>query len=100
LTESSEKHLDGIVASLRVEKDTHFEIAGHTDSVGSDDYNDRLSQARALSVMRYLAGRGLDSERMNARGYGESQPIETNDTDEGRARNRRVEFRFHERSSR
>lgn len=100
LTKDSEGHLDEIVASLRIEKDTRFEIAGHTDSVGSDDYNDRLSQDRARSVMQYLAGRGLDRERMNARGYGERQPIDTNDTDEGRARNRRVEFRIHERSSR
>jgi OOP family OmpA-OmpF porin len=100
LTTSSERVLDEIVASLRVEKEIRFEIAGHSDSVGSDDYNDRLSQARAQSVMRYLAGRGLDRERMTARGYGERQPIDTNDTDEGRARNRRVEFRFHERSAR
>jgi len=100
LTAASEGVLDEIVASLRIEKEIRFEIAGHSDSTGSDEYNERLSQARALAVMRYLAGRGLDGERMSARGYGERQPIDTNETDEGRARNRRVEFRFHERSAR
>ena len=100
LTRESERRLDEIVAGLRLEPEVVFEIAGHTDSVGLDEYNDRLSQARALSVMRYLAGRGLESERMTARGYGERQPIDTNATHEGRARNRRVEFRFYERGSR
>jgi OOP family OmpA-OmpF porin len=99
LTGGAERTLDQVVASMRVEREVRFEIAGHTDSVGLDEYNDRLSQARALSVMRFLIGRGIEAERMSARGYGERQPIDTNDTHEGRARNRRVEFRFQQRGS-
>ena len=67
-------------------------IEGHTDSRGSDKYNEKLSQERADSVMSYLTGRGVGGSRMTAIGYGESQPIESNDTDEGRQKNRRVEF--------
>lgn len=68
------------------------DIEGHTDSVGSDAYNQRLSERRAQSVQQYLEGRGIESSRMSASGQGESQPIDTNDTAEGRARNRRVEL--------
>ncbi len=70
------------------------EIAGHTDSVGSDAYNQHLSQMRAESVMTYLVGKGIDASRMSAVGYGESEPVDSNDTKEGRERNRRVELRI------
>jgi OOP family OmpA-OmpF porin len=99
LTPAAESSLDRAAASLRIETDVHFEIAGHTDSRGSDAYNDRLSQARADAVMRFLTGRGIPAARMSAHGYGERQPIDTNDTAAGRARNRRVEFRFQARGS-
>ena len=100
LTQSAEESLGRVAASLHLEPDVRFEIAGHTDGVGSDEYNDRLSQARANTVLRFLTGRGIAAERMSAHGYGERQPIDTNDTAEGRARNRRVEFRFQARGSR
>jgi outer membrane protein OmpA-like peptidoglycan-associated protein len=67
-------------------------IEGHTDSDGSDAYNQKLSQERAASVLEYLAGQGLERSRMGAVGLGETQPIDTNRTAEGRTNNRRVEF--------
>ncbi len=68
------------------------EISGHTDSKGSDDYNRDLSQGRAQEVVNYIISQGIEESRMNAKGYGEEKPVATNDTDEGRAENRRVEF--------
>lgn len=69
-----------------------LEVQGHTDSVGADTYNQRLSEKRAKSVMEYLAKNGVARERLTSKGYGEANPIATNDTDEGRAQNRRTEF--------
>lgn len=69
-----------------------IEIAGHTDNVGSDAYNQELSQRRADAVVAALVAMGIAPTRVQARGYGESRPIDTNDTDEGRQMNRRVEF--------
>ena len=67
-------------------------IEGHTDSRGSDTYNQKLSQERAESVRKYLMRQGIDRDRLEAAGYGETQPIAENETPEGRAKNRRVEF--------
>jgi OOP family OmpA-OmpF porin len=69
-----------------------IEIGGHTDDVGSDDSNNRLSQARADAVRTYLLGKGVGAGRISSRGYGEGRPVATNDTEEGRQQNRRVEF--------
>ena len=69
-----------------------IEIAGHTDSKGTDEYNVNLSQGRSQAVVDYLASQGIDRGRLTAHGYGEAKPIDTNDTEEGRANNRRVEF--------
>lgn len=69
-----------------------IEISGHTDNEGSESYNQKLSEGRANSVIGYLAGNGVPMAAMRAIGYGESRPIETNLTEEGRAINRRVEF--------
>lgn len=69
-----------------------IEIGGHTDSEGSDAYNLKLSDGRAKSVVNYMKMKGIGAERMKAVGYGESKPIDTNNTEEGRAVNRRVEF--------
>ena len=68
------------------------EIQGHTDNRGSDQFNLRLSQQRADSVRQYLVGQGIDAGRLTARGFGETRPVETNRTAEGRSINRRVEF--------
>lgn len=72
--------------------DAQIEIAGHTDSRGSDDFNLRLSQARASSVMNYLINNNIEANRLSAVGYGESNPIADNDSAEGLAKNRRIEF--------
>lgn len=70
-----------------------IEVEGHASSEGSDDYNLKLSDKRAHSVMKYLTGEaGIPEEMLSAKGYGETRPIDTNDTEEGREKNRRVEF--------
>lgn len=71
----------------------NIELAGHTDSIGTEEYNADLSQRRVDSVRTYLVEQGVDGGRLSAKGYGESQPIADNGTSEGRARNRRVEVR-------
>jgi outer membrane protein OmpA-like peptidoglycan-associated protein len=72
----------------------NVEIAGHTDDVGSEEDNQQLSERRALSVKTYLESQGVSAERISAVGYGESHPVADNDTEEGRARNRRTTFRL------
>jgi OOP family OmpA-OmpF porin len=94
LTESAQRILDRAFLSLRDQPDIYVEIAGHTDSVGSDVANLALSNARAEAVRVFLLSRGIAPERMTFRGYGESQPLTSEVTDEERARNRRVEFRI------
>ena len=84
--------LDEDVAALSKWGDVKVEVAGHTDSKGSDAYNLNLSQRRAEAVRNYLIGKGIAAERLTAKGYGESQPVADNATDEGRAKNRRVEL--------
>jgi outer membrane protein OmpA-like peptidoglycan-associated protein len=71
---------------------TLVEVAGHTDSTGSDDYNQALSERRAASVAAYLTSRGVTSERLMAVGGGEKYPVASNDTPAGRQLNRRVEI--------
>ena len=72
---------------------TYVDVLGHTDSTGSDALNQTLSVNRAQAVANYLKSRGVVSARLGVRGYGESAPIATNDTDEGRSQNRRVEIK-------
>ena len=69
-----------------------FSIEGHTDSDGEDDFNQRLSEERANTVMKQLIAMGISTDRLSTKGFGESKPIHTNDTPEGIAANRRVEF--------
>jgi outer membrane protein OmpA-like peptidoglycan-associated protein len=85
--------LDGVASTLADYPQTVVEISGHTDSVGSDAYNQRLSEERAGSVANYLVGKGLVRERFEIVGMGERYPVASNDSDDGRARNRRVEVR-------
>jgi OOP family OmpA-OmpF porin len=73
---------------------THVSIEGHTDSKGSDEYNQGLSERRANSVMEELIKRGIPASKLTAMGLGESMPVATNETKEGRALNRRIEFRL------
>jgi outer membrane protein OmpA-like peptidoglycan-associated protein len=70
-----------------------IEISGHTDNVGSNLYNQQLSEDRAKSVVEYLIDNGIDAGRLTYAGYGEEQPIATNETEEGRQMNRRTEFK-------
>jgi len=72
--------------------ETNIQIAGHTDSTGSDDFNQKLSEQRAQVVKNALAGQGVNPARMIAVGYGESKPIADNSTEAGRQMNRRVEI--------
>jgi OOP family OmpA-OmpF porin len=93
LTPDSRDILDRVAATLVANPDVRIEVSGHTDSRGSRDMNRGLSRARAQSVLDYLAMQGVARDRMVAAGYGPDQPIDSNDTAEGRARNRRVELR-------
>ena len=92
LPSSANSILDDIVTALNSFPDVLIEIAGHTDSHSSATYNQDLSQRRAQAVADYLANKGIDKSRLRPNGYGESQPIASNDTADGRAKNRRVEF--------
>ncbi len=93
LQPASAVDLNRAVDWLKANPTVKVELSGHTDNVGAKDYNKKLSQDRAQSVMDYLVGKGVSPARLRAMGYGMEQPITTNDTDEGRAMNRRVEFR-------
>lgn len=84
--------LDSVGLVLNEYKSTLVTVAGYTDSTGTDEYNQKLSEKRATTVALYLNGRGVSQERLAAIGYGEKAPIASNDTSEGRARNRRVEI--------
>ena len=84
--------LDKAVGLLKSQASVVVEVAGHTDSVGSEEYNQALSERRAIAVKDYLESQGITATRLSARGYGEAQPVASNDTDEGRAQNRRVEL--------
>ncbi|SFU26972.1 Outer membrane protein OmpA [Pustulibacterium marinum] len=88
----SEEVLQNIVDILEEYPSAKFTVEGHTDSVGSDSLNQKLSESRALSVKDYLTSHGIDGFRLSAKGYGESKPIDTNKTRAGRANNRRVEI--------
>ncbi|MEM7552018.1 MAG: OmpA family protein [Bacteroidota bacterium] len=92
LKKESFPELDRLVELLSFNSTIRIEIAGHTDDKGSDDYNLELSQGRADAVRQYLSENGIDASRIESKGYGETSPVATNFTDEGRAQNRRVEF--------
>ena len=93
LTAEAKVILDGVAATLGNYAEINVELAGHTDNVGSDAYNLGLSERRSNSVKNYLTGKGVDATRMTPVGYGLTQPIESNDTEEGREENRRVELK-------
>jgi outer membrane protein OmpA-like peptidoglycan-associated protein len=92
LLPESNAALDMIATTMKKYPDLKLRVEGHTDSQGSDALNQKLSQSRAESVKTYLTGQGLPDAQVNAVGFGETQPIASNDTSEGRAKNRRVEF--------
>ena len=85
--------LNEVANTLAQYQQTYIDIYGHTDSTGSDAYNQALSERRAQSVASYLSSRGVAPARMATRGFGETQPIADNATEYGRAQNRRVEIK-------
>ncbi len=92
LKEESVKQLQHVVTLMKDNPELTLEVQGHTDDQGSDDYNLKLSQQRAETVVTYLGLFGIDSSRLVPKGYGESTPVMPNTTEEGRAKNRRVEL--------
>ncbi|MDP4288707.1 MAG: OmpA family protein [Bacteroidota bacterium] len=92
LRPESYPELDRLVQLLKDRPEMEIAIGGHTDTVGTPVANQQLSEARATSVEAYLIRKGIAARRLRAKGYGETQPIATNATDEGRRQNRRVEF--------
>lgn len=88
----SYSNLDYIISMLKVAPDYKINIRAHTDIIGGDEFNKKLSDKRAKSVVDYFAKNGIDKKRINWSGFGSSVPIADNETDEGRALNRRVEF--------
>ncbi|MFN3402612.1 MAG: OmpA family protein [Cytophagaceae bacterium] len=94
LSPSSVNELERVVDLLKANPGMQVEISAHTDDKGSDEYNDKLSQARAESVVNYLKEKGIETSRLVAKGYGKNSPNVPNDSDENRAKNRRVEFKI------
>ncbi len=86
--------LEKLVEVMKKREDVKLEVEGHTDSIGTYEYNQKLSQRRADAIKRYLVSRGIDANRIKAIGYGEKRPIATNMYKDGRAKNRRVVAKF------
>jgi outer membrane protein OmpA-like peptidoglycan-associated protein len=93
LQEKSITELQKIIRFLNGNPTTRIEIGGHTDNIGAVTYNRQLSENRAKSVYNYLTKNGVDPKRMITKGYGPDKPIGSNDTEEGRQLNRRIEFK-------
>jgi len=91
LKPSARDVLADAVKTLKDNPSVHVVVEGHTDSIGSEAYNQRLSERRAQAVKNYLVREGIDASRISTRGYGKSRPVASNQTKEGRAKNRRAE---------
>lgn len=92
LRPESDKPLNEVLMLMKAHPNVSVAVYGHTDSIGTIEYNQRLSENRAQSVVDWLVEHGIDSYRIHAEGFGEEYPMDTNDTEEGRFHNRRVEF--------
>ncbi|MFA0963287.1 OmpA family protein [Roseivirga sp. BDSF3-8] len=92
LKEESFPELNRLVTLMKDNPSINIRIEGHTDAIGTEEYNERLSLRRANAIFRYLTENNISYQRLETKGYGESRPIATNETDAGRAENRRVEF--------
>ena len=90
----SQYELDNLVSLMNQYPAIRIELAGHTDNTGEESANQLLSQERAINVMQYLISNGISEGRLTAKGYGQSSPLESNDTPEGRQKNRRTELRI------
>ncbi|MDO1451747.1 OmpA family protein [Rhodocytophaga aerolata] len=91
---ASYRELNELATYLKQNPTLEIEISGHTDSVGGDEYNLKLSEGRATSIGRYLLGKGIEAKRLTTKGYGKNVPVADNETLEGRQKNRRVEFKI------
>jgi outer membrane protein OmpA-like peptidoglycan-associated protein/tetratricopeptide (TPR) repeat protein len=94
LKQESKAELDKLYAAIKEKANVHVLISGHTDDKASHEYNQVLSEARAVAVVEYLVEKGIDKNKLFAKGYGEVQPIQSNETEEGRQMNRRIEFKI------
>ncbi|MEO6039492.1 MAG: OmpA family protein [Saprospiraceae bacterium] len=92
LNADAKRSLDKMVTVLNDYPDTNIEVQGHTDSKGTDAYNEKLSRRRADAVVSYLRSKSISSSRLTTKAYGESAPKYSNDSEDGAAQNRRVEF--------
>lgn len=92
IKKESDKELNKLLMIMKTNPKLKIEISGHTDNVGSDTYNMKLSEDRAKAVVEWLTKHEIEPSRIIAKGYGETKPVVSNDTEEGKARNRRVEF--------
>lgn len=92
LTPAAQSKLDSLMPKLQSADVVSVKVIGHTDNVGSDSYNQALSERRASSVAAYLLSQGLAPNKLTSEGKGQSQPVADNETEEGRAKNRRVEL--------
>jgi outer membrane protein OmpA-like peptidoglycan-associated protein len=94
LRPESTAELERLIKLLNDVPNMRIEISGHTDNKGSAEYNQKLSESRSKSVVDYLVSKGVNSGRLEFKGYGLTQPIASNDTEEGRQENRRTEFKI------
>ena len=94
LSNNAKKEIKLIYELLEKRPDTQILISGHTDDIGASDFNKDLSEKRAKSVADYFVLLGLNKDRISALGYGNSNPISSNETDNGRNKNRRVSFKI------
>jgi outer membrane protein OmpA-like peptidoglycan-associated protein len=92
LLPESKLELDRVAGFLKQNKNATIEIGGHTDDVGGEDVNDKLSLARATSVMNYIVTKGIPARRLTAKGFGKTKPIAGGTDEAARAKNRRVEM--------
>jgi OOP family OmpA-OmpF porin len=94
LKDKSQTELQKIARFLNDNPRIRVEISGHTDNVGAPTYNKQLSEKRAQSVFQYLVTTGIDSKRLVPKGYGQERPVSSNETEDGKQANRRIEFKI------
>ncbi|MFM9984503.1 MAG: OmpA family protein, partial [Flavobacteriales bacterium] len=94
LLPQSKAELDRLVSLLAANPTRKVEIGGHTDNVGNDQANQLLSENRANAVVQYLISKGIAADKLISKGHGETSPVDTNETDAGRAKNRRTELKI------
>jgi outer membrane protein OmpA-like peptidoglycan-associated protein len=94
LLADSRTELEKLVQLLEENRQVNIEIGGHTDNVGTEEYNQKLSEARAKSVVDYLIEHGINKDNLSFKGYGETDPVAENNSEQGRAQNRRTEIKI------